>query len=254
MSETQTQTKTCEVHGEFTSTCIGSKHFGPRWSGCPTCAAQQEALIQAEEASRQEAFREARRNEALDAAGIPPRYRTATFEGWAAPTEHHRQALAACREFAEGFDLVRQSGKSMILFGTTGTGKTHLATAIALAVHAKGYRAMYTTVAGLTRRIKSTWGEGRLEEEHQVLAQLHTADLLILDEVGVQSNSEWEKTHLFDLVNERYNWLRPTLVISNLDLAGIHRTLGERVIDRLRQAGGRAVRFEWESYRKQAPA
>ena len=74
-------------------------------------------------------------------------------------------------------------------------------------------------------------------------------DLLILDEVGVQFGSDTEKLILFDVLNERYEKRRPTLVLSNLSLPDVEQYLGERIFDRLREDGGEAVVFDWESHR-----
>jgi DNA replication protein DnaC len=54
---------------------------------------------------------------------------------------------------------------------------------------------------------------------------------------------------LFDVINARYGAQRPTLVISNLDLAGLREDLGERVLDRLRENDGRMLVFKGKSWR-----
>lgn len=87
-------------------------------------------------------------------------------------------------------------------------------------------------------------------------------DLLILDEVGVQFGSDTERLLLFDILNERYERRRPTILMSNLALddaeeggrvvPGIKSYLGERVFDRLREDGGQSVVFDWPSHRKGA--
>lgn len=248
-----TKNESCATHGAYTSELLKSERLNlQRWTSCPACEREREQAEAARDAARRRETSEYTRNLRLDAAGIPPRYRNVTFEGFQAPTVPQQQALAAAREYATNFEANRAVGRSAVFSGLTGCGKTHLACACALHLFEAGYSVCYTTVTGLTRRLKATWGEHRVELEHEVLAQLHGCDLLILDEVGVQSNSDWERNHLFDLINERYNHLRPTIVISNLGLPEISKVLGERILDRLRQAGGRAIRFEWESHRKEA--
>ena len=74
-------------------------------------------------------------------------------------------------------------------------------------------------------------------------------ELLILDEVGVQFGSETEKLMLFDVLNERYEKRKPCVLLSNLAIDDVKAFLGERVFDRLREDGGEAVAFDWESYR-----
>ncbi len=74
-------------------------------------------------------------------------------------------------------------------------------------------------------------------------------DLLILDEVGVQFGSDTEKLILFDVLNERYERRRPTILMTNLTLEEVADFLGDRIIDRLREDGGEFIPFDWESHR-----
>jgi DNA replication protein DnaC len=68
--------------------------------------------------------------------------------------------------------------------------------------------------------------------------------------VGVQFGSDTEKLMLFDILNERYERRRPTILMSNLPRDEVSAYLGERVFDRLREDGGQFISFTWESYRK----
>ena len=74
-------------------------------------------------------------------------------------------------------------------------------------------------------------------------------DLLILDEVGVQYGSESERIELFKVVNGRYDELKPMIMLSNLAITRLLEYLGERIYDRLLDAGGRVVTFDWKSWR-----
>ena len=57
---------------------------------------------------------------------------------------------------------------------------------------------------------------------------------------------------VFDVINERYENLRPTIILSNLTTEEIRAYLGDRVYDRLRENGGKAFVFDWDSYRGKA--
>ena len=61
--------------------------------------------------------------------------------------------------------------------------------------------------------------------------------------------SEFERNMLFDILNERYEKRRPTLLLSNLNIDEVKAYLGERVFDRLREDGGEVVVFDWQSWR-----
>lgn len=108
---------------------------------------------------------------------------------------------------------------------------------------------LFTTVMRAVRSVKDTWDRGAEKSEAQAVAALVFPDLLILDEVGVQFGSETEKLILFDVLNERCEKRRPTLLLSNFGVDEVQAYLGERIFDRLREDGGEAVAFDWESYR-----
>ena len=111
---------------------------------------------------------------------------------------------------------------------------------------------LFITVQRAIRRVRDTWSRDSAETESQAIGTLVFPDLLILDEVGVQTGSEFEKNLIFDILNERYEKRRPSLLLSNLELADVRAYLGERVFDRLREDGGMAVPFDWASHRGKA--
>lgn len=73
---------------------------------------------------------------------------------------------------------------------------------------------------------------------------------------GSTCSAEWysrkltEKLLLFEILNERYERRRPTILITNLPIDEVSAYLGARVFDRLREDGGEFISFTWESYRK----
>ena len=71
----------------------------------------------------------------------------------------------------------------------------------------------------------------------------------MLDEVGSQFGSDTEKLFIFDIIDGRYQNMKPTILISNLDIDGIKDAIGDRCVDRLREGGGMMVAFNWGSQR-----
>jgi len=147
--------------------------------------------------------------------------------------------------------MVNEKGRSAILCGMPGTGKTHLAIGVALHIMKTGKIAAFTTVQRMIRRLKDSWRNDSQESESDVIGLLVYPDLLIIDEIGVQFGSEFEKNFMFDLLNERYEKRKPTILLSNLTPTEIKVFLGDRVYDRLKEDGGQCVAFDWASYRGQ---
>jgi DNA replication protein DnaC len=83
-----------------------------------------------------------------------------------------------------------------------------------------------------------------------VIAQYVKTAYLFIDEVGIQYGTESEQIAMFDIINGRYEYQRPTILITNLDINGLKDIMGERIIDRLRQDGGQLLAFNWKSLRK----
>ena len=73
--------------------------------------------------------------------------------------------------------------------------------------------------------------------------------MLVIEEVGVQFGSETEKLFLFEIIDGRYNKMKSTVMISNLNIQGVKECVGERCIDRLREDGGSVIAFDYESQR-----
>ena len=233
----------------YTST----NYIGDHWTECPKCMIEirdAEANKQIERDKQAALDREQRRWAArIGSAAIPERFKDRTLDSYVAKTSGQKKALAFAREYAENFDQVMKTGRSVVFVGRPGTGKTHLAVGIAWSIMQQQKSPVFVTVQRLIRRVKDSW-RTKEETETEVINAFALPDLLILDEVGVQFGSEFEKQVLFDVLNERYEKLKPSILLSNIPSEQLSDYLGERVTDRLRENGGALIGFNWDSYRK----
>lgn len=247
-----TRQEKCKIHGDYESTGI---RWTDRevWSPCTQCLDIANKAIVAEGAQRAEIDRRERQlKNAFGCASIPRRYENKTFDTYFADTEPKRRALAICREFAEQFEVNEQHGPSLILCGRPGTGKTHLACSIADFLIRNGKSAVFTHAFDAVRTIKATWSRKSEITEAEAIRSFINPDLLILDEIGVQFGSEAEMLFLFEIINGRYEAIKPTIILSNLPIGELKSFIGERVVDRLREGGGKYIALDWESFRAQA--
>lgn len=197
---------------------------------CPHCAADREKI---------DAMR----------TGVPPRFISISLNDYVVSCDAQESALRTAKGYAESFEAALNVGAGLIFLGSVGTGKTHLACAIANHVRATGKTVRYSTVRHAVGEIRSTWkGETKMDEREALMGFVRP-DLFILDEVGMQFGTEAERITLYDIIDGRYGQVRPTIVISNLSLADLEGTLGTRVVDRM-QHNGCLVRFDWDSYRR----
>lgn len=227
----------CDKHGPYTAAfyeCLSGAE------PCKRCIGEEEYQTLQQ---RERLFRLSR------VAGIPPRFANKTLDTYQAESKEQQQGLSFARDYVTNFQQYFEAGRCIALCGNPGTGKTHLACGIAHALLSQERPVRYATVLDVIRTIRETWRHDSQEAESAVLRRLISVDLLILDEVGVQFGTEAEKIQLFQVIDGRYQAVRPTILISNLDVKGLTNYLGERTIDRLRENNGRMLIFTGESWR-----
>ncbi|MFO0821704.1 MAG: IS21-like element helper ATPase IstB [Gemmataceae bacterium] len=139
-------------------------------------------------------------------AGFPVLKDFDTFDFAAIPSLSKQKVL----ELSRG-EWVEQHS-NCCLIGNAGTGKTHIATALGLAICRLGKRVKFVTAAGLVTQLEEAQQQHRLE---RVLGQLDRVDLLIVDELGYLSFSRGGAELLFQVFADRYE-RRSVLVTSNL--------------------------------------
>lgn len=243
----------CDRHGKSTVTV--NRFSDGTWSDpeCKTCVSDERERKEAEnEHKRQIAVEEGRKSRIsflLSRAGIPPRFAEKGLMNYNR-VEGDASALDACGWYAEKFRDNRRNGRCIILAGAVGMGKTHLACGVIREVITRyAMSALYITAGNALRAVKACYQKGAEESEAGVYRNLTEPDLLFIDEIGVQFGTDDEKRILFEIINHRYEALKPTGIISNLGQAGIKEYLGDRCMDRLRENGGELIMFEGKSYR-----
>ena len=238
----------CPVHGKYTA----KSSVRGQWTTCPECAkAEEQQFAQSLAKKMQADYLQAEREKfekRLGRAGIAPRFARCSIDNFQAPTPPMQVVKHFAQQYVADFASVMQTGRCAIFSGSKGTGKNHLACGIASAVIKKGYHAAVITVDDMVMKIKETYGN-KGSSELQMIEVFVKPDLLILDEFGMGTNSDTERRLLFSVINKRYEHLKPTIVLTNLSADDFRGQIEPRVLDRLRDNGGKLLSFNWESWR-----
>jgi DNA replication protein DnaC len=220
-----------------------------RITRCPACSKEDADREAAERAEKERAERQAKIEARLEQAGIPALFRDRSFANYNAVSPDQRKALARFVLFANKFDEHLKTGTVLVGIGKVGTGKSHLACAVANQVMRNGHTVYFSSTARLFTKIRGTWSRSSELTEEQMLRQFEQIDLMILDEIGLQRGTDDEQRTLHELLEARRLNCKPTILLTNLNHKELQTYLGERFIDRLKESGV-SVLFDWESHRR----
>ncbi len=132
-----------------------------------------------------------------------------------------------CKSYAKNFS---KSSGGILMTGLTGLGKTHISIAIALEVINKGFTALYETSCAAVRNLLSN---KYVNEEEQYLNTISEADLLILDDLGSEFKSQFNRSAIFEIINTRTNFNKPTIINTNLTPEELESAYNSRIVSRI---------------------
>ena len=143
--------------------------------------------------------------------------------------QHMQSIFDYCRGYADTFD---DASYSLLFYGETGLGKTHLSLAIAGQLIEKGLFVLYDATQNIMTRVeRERFGKGTSDGEYERM--LLECDLLILDDLGAEFTTQFTVSVLYNIINNRLLTGRPTIISTNLDLKGIEEKYTKRIASRI---------------------
>ena len=143
------------------------------------------------------------------------------------PRQHMADIITYCREYTENFT---PGCDSLLLQGATGIGKTHLCLAIARGVTEKGFGVVYGSVQPLIRQLEAEhFGRSQGDSE----GQLTGCDLLVLDDLGMEFDTPFGRSCIYNILNARLLEGKPTVVSTNLSFAALKERYGDQIASRI---------------------
>ncbi len=215
---------------------------------CPLCEGTgwKSVLIGSDRrVTRCDCRRRARTQTLLAAARIPRRYEHCELSNFEFDGAHRALAssrLSACK-FVEEYPL---DNTGLLLIGSIGVGKTHLAVGIVKElILSKGIACLFYDYRELLKQIQNSYNDSVKATELDVLRPIFDTEVLVLDELGAVKPTEWVWDTVSLILNTRYNDNRTTIITSNFDDrpaaavggprgAAREETLGDRIGERMR--------------------
>ena len=195
------------------------------------------------EIKRQEEEQDKReRIERYKRSGVPERYWTESLDTYQVSNEMQKTAARAIGEFLR--EIKCGAFRTLVLIGSAGTGKTHLACGVV-----REYGGKYATAPDIVEVIRRAKSFSADQTEQQIIDSYSHKSLLVIDEIGRGIAATDEKYMLYQIINARYNTRKPTVLISNFNKADFLQYIGVAAADRLVESGD-IVEINGESFRK----
>jgi DNA replication protein DnaC len=157
----------------------------------------------------------ARNLQLLDKARIPARYKKCTLKSFSLEevSLSIRNAHRDAQRFVEEYPVEK---KGLLLIGSIGVGKTHLAVGILQAlVREKGVPGLFCDYRELLKEIQNSYNPAVQATELEILRPVLETEVLVLDELGAIKSSEWVWDTVSYILNSRYNEQRTTIITTN---------------------------------------
>lgn len=211
-------------------------------------------LRRAETQQAEETMETERRERMRKIALRSPELMNATFAADDAPDSSNSRFI---RRYAEQWEEMRDNGIGMLLTGGVGTGKSFLACCLANRVIDYGQTAYFVSVPDVIAisRYESSFDKEVQREFHRFMDKIRLYDLLILDDLGAERDTDYAVEQVYRVIEARSNSGLPLVVTTNLSLAEMKKrpTLqSQRIYDRIDKMCPLQLVMKGESRRKEA--
>ena len=166
----------------------------------------------------------------------------ATLEDYKPTSIELNKAKQKVFEYINSFD-----GEQNLLFtGDFGTGKSHLSISITKKLMEQGYKCLFLSLPKLLTKIKRTYNKGGGTED-ELLDIIRKVDLLVIDDIGSEQQTEWSTSKLFEIIDDRSG--KATIYTTNLNSIDLKERVHERSFSRIME-NTEVVVMNGEDYRR----
>ena len=214
---------------------------------CPHCDGQGMRIVEDANGRRSavacvcRAQRRVRR--VLEQARIPRRYEHCTLDsfepsyGGSGSNRSLVRGVMAARKFVASYPI-ETDGTGLLLTGSIGVGKTHLAVGILQSlITERGASGLFYDYRELLKQVQNSYNPRVAATELEILAPVFDAEVLVLDEIGASKPTDWVWDTVAHILNTRYNDRRTTIITTNYaNLPPLAMTAGESAAGQARTA------------------
>ncbi len=165
----------------------------------------------------------------LQGSGLKQRFKKRTFESFIVKNENDA-AYQEALYFAKYF---KDCDRGLLLLGNVGTGKTHLAAAIANYLMQELYTVVFGNITDIIARIYDTYDKESEISTAEIINYLTTVDLLIIDDLGKEYATENAKALIYQIINTLYEDERLVVITTNLNSKELTERLGAATVSRI---------------------
>jgi DNA replication protein DnaC len=189
----------------------------------------------------------------LEKVKIPRRYESCHFQSYKVINPSQQKAYAYASKLAMEYPAI---DRGLLLMGTCGIGKTHLAVSILKALTERGFSCLFYEFGSLLKQIQDSYNPSTQSSELKILSNIFDAEVLVLDEIGASKPTDWVRDTMAHIINTRYNDKKLTIFTTNyLDERKSEKeeTLEDRIGVRLRSRlyeMCKTVKIEGHDFRK----
>lgn len=148
----------------------------------------------------------------LDRVRLPNRYTGCHFHNYKPQNPSQDRAFKYASKLTMEYPAVDQG---LLLMGSVGVGKTHLAVSILKGLTERGFTCIFYEFGSLLKEIQDSYNSNTRTSELGVLAPVFDADVLVLDELGASKPTDWVRDTMAHIVNTRYNDRKLTIFTTN---------------------------------------
>lgn len=167
------------------------------------------------------------------------RYKNASLARWIAPEKAQKEVN----------DWLKKQKHFLVVLGNPGCGKTYLCASILNFFYEQGEEVYFTNHRRFMNMIQKSISDG--VPQHTAIEKISSKNILIIDDIGSATNTDWQVEMILDLIDTRYNNELPTIITTNLREQKIEEVLGERTKSRMFSAENTIINIQTNDMRKE---